>query len=285
MKTVFPGDITKKEMHHLMLGTVIPRPIALVSTVDSNGIKNIAPFSYFNAISSNPPILAFSISRKNDGEKKDTLLNLEETGVCVVNMVSKDIAVQMAISAANYGSEVDEFEKSGFTPVKAKTVEVYGIKESPVRFECKVNKILEFGNDKYSVSLVVCDVSCIEADENIFDENGKIIPHKTGIIGRLGRAYYLEVNEKNIFKIPHFKNPIGFDALPESIKNSPVLTKDEIAQIAALPDLPSKEEVVTIKDTVDFKNIENLHKLASVFINSGEVYQAAELLMLPVYFT
>ena len=284
MKTITPDEINKKDLHHLMLGTVIPRPIALVSTIDENGIKNLAPFSYFNAISSNPPMLAFSVNLKHDGTKKDTLLNIEKTGVCVVNMVSSDMAFQMSLCGSVYDKNIDEYKKSGLTPVKNTTIEGFGVAESPVRFECKLNKIISFGTHPGASNLIICDVTCIHIDEKIYDDNNKINPAKTGILGRLGRAYYLKINKENIFKIAHAKNPTGFDNLPPNILNSPVLSKNEIAQIAALPILPSREELKEFKDILQTVDEYKLHKIAAAYLKQNEVYEAAKFLMIPVYF-
>ena len=117
MKVIYPDSYPSRDLHQFMLGSVIPRPIALVSTISNKRIKNLAPFSYFNAISSDPPILGFSVSDRKDGSLKDTLANIEENGECVVNLVSYDISHQMTLAGVDFPPDTDEFVKCGFTPV------------------------------------------------------------------------------------------------------------------------------------------------------------------------
>jgi len=286
MKTIFPTDISPKEMHQYMLGTITPRPIAFVSTISNERINNLAPFSYFNAISSNPPILVFSVNRKPDGSKKDTLLNIENTGECVVNMVNSKIANQMVLSSVPYDSKVDEFAKSGLTPVKSETIKAFGVKEAYVKFECNLNRIIHFGDFGGASSLIICNVKCIQIVEIAFDSNGKIDQVKLDNIGRLGRAYYLKMTKENVFTIPHIKtkNPLGFDRLPKSITNSRFLTGNLISQIAGLEKLPSKEETEEYKNLLDKFSPETIQQIAATEINNNQIYPAAKLLMVVEYF-
>ncbi len=287
MKVIYPDKTLPKDMHQYMLGTITPRPIAFVSTINNFGINNLAPFSYFNAISSNPPILVFSVNRRPDGSKKDTLLNIENTGECVVNMVNSEIANQMVLSSVSYDSNVDEFVKSGLTPVKSETVNAFGVKEAYVRFECELDRIINFGDFGGASSLVICNVKCIQIAEKAFDRNGKIDPVKLDNLGRLGRAYYLKMNRENVFTIPHIKtkNPLGFDRLPKSITNSKFLTGDLISKIAGLERLPSKEEVEEYKNLLDKFDPETVQQIAAAEINNNQIYEAAKLLMVLEYFT
>lgn len=270
-----------------MLGTITPRPIAFVSTVDEKGNKNLAPFSYFNAISSNPPILVFSVNRKPDGTKKDTLINIEKTGVCVVNMVNSEIANQMSLTSVGFDNGIDEFQKSGLTPIESNTIKAYGVKESPVRFECKLDRIIDFGDFAGASSLIICNVTCIHISENAFDNNDKIDPVKLDIIGRLGRAYYLKMNKESVFKIPHLgiKTPLGFDNLPKSITNSKFLSGNDISKIASLEKLPTKDEVRDLKHLLDSFGPETVQQIAASEIHNNETYNAFKLLMAIEYFS
>lgn len=285
MKTFFPENTSSRDLHHIMLGTVIPRPIAFVSTIDSQGIKNLAPFSYFNAVSSLPPKMMFSVSRKPDGSKKDTLLNIEDTGECVINMVSYDMVRQMTIAGFGFEKDTDEFEKSGLHPVRSELVKVSGVLESPIRYECKLNKIIELGDKPGECSIVLCDVVCIHIDENIFEEN-KIKPEITNIIGRLGGIQYIKINKDNIFSAlqPRKTIPIGFDNLPESILYSKILTGNEIAEIAGLDSLPSKKEIIENYSFLKKHKPEHLHYFAKMEIASGNIKEAAAILMAREYF-
>ncbi len=286
MRTIFPTNTFPKDMHQYLLGTITPRPIAFISTINNEGTNNLAPFSYFNAISSNPPILVFSVNRKPDGSKKDTLLNIENTGECVVNMVNSGIANQMVLSSVSYDSNVDEFAKSGLTPVKSETINAFGVKEAYVRFECELDRVIHFGDFGGASSLVICNVKCIQIADKVFDDNGKIDPVKLDNIGRLGRAYYLKMTKENVFTIPHIKTktPLGFDSLPKSITNSKFLTGNLISKIAGLEKLPLKEEVEEYKSLLDKFDTEIVQQIAAAEINNNQIYEAVKLLMVVEYF-
>ena len=286
MKIIFPGNTPAKDMHHYMLGTITPRPIAFVSTLNKNGVNNLAPFSYFNAISSNPPILVFSVNRKPDGSKKDTLLNIEETRDCVVNMVNTKIVNQMVLSSVAFEHGIDEFEKSGLTPSQSQTVVPFGIREANVRFECKLDRVIHFGDFGGASSLVICNVTCIHIADKVFDKNDKIDPVKLENIGRLGRSFYIKMTKENVFSIPHIKtkSPLGFDKLPKSITNSEVLSGSEISHIASLEKLPNKDEVSYLKHLLDSFGKEIVHQIAGAEIHNGDIESAAKLLMLVEYY-
>ncbi len=286
MKTFYPDSISKKALHQIMLGTITPRPIAFVSTVDNEGIRNLAPFSYFNAISSNPPMLVLSVNRNTDGSKKDTLLNIEKTGECVVNMVDSSIANQMVLASTAFSKSTDEFMKSGLTPISSSTTKAYGVKESPVRFECKLERIINFGDFAGASSLIICNVSCVHIEEKAFDKNGKIDPVSLNIIGRLGRAFYVKTTKESVFSIPHLKTktPLGFDNLPTSITNSKVLSGNDISKIAGLENLPTIGEVKHLKHLLDSFGPEVVHQIAGAELQTGDIHSAAKLLMTVEYF-
>ena len=284
MKTFFPENISSRDLHHIMLGAVVPRPIAFVSTIDSKGIKNLAPFSYFNAVSSLPPKMMFSISRKSDSSKKDTLINIENTGECVINMVSQDMVRQMTIAGFGFDSEVDEFSKSGLNTINSELIKTPGVMESPVRYECKLDRIIELGVQPGECSIVLCDVVCIHVDENIMEDN-KIKPEKTNIIGRLGGTQYIKINKENIFSALQNRKtvPVGFNNLPKSILQSKILTGNEIAEIAGLDSLPSKEEIETDYSSFKQFDLDTLHHFSQMEIREGNIRQAAAILMAGEY--
>lgn len=148
MRTIIPGETPVKDMHQYLLGTVSPRPIAFVSTIDENGQPNLAPYSFFNVFSSNPPIAVFSSNRRvADNTTKDTLHNIKVSGECVINAVNYDIVRQMAIAGIGYDANVNEFEKSGLTPVASDLVAPFRVKESPAHMECKVREIVTLGEE------------------------------------------------------------------------------------------------------------------------------------------
>ena len=179
MKTIDPKSIPTADFHQYLLGAVAPRPIAFVSTVDEQGHPNLAPYSFFNAFSSNPPILVFSSNRRvANNTTKDTLHNAQATGEVVVNVVSYTIVRQMAVASIEFSPEVNEFEKSGLTPIPSELVKPFRVKESPVQMECKVRQILPLGDLGGAGHLIVCEILRMHIDEQVLDENGRIDPHR-----------------------------------------------------------------------------------------------------------
>ena len=238
-------------MYQFLIGAVAPRPIAFVSTVDREGVANLAPYSFFNAFSADPPIVVFSASlRGGDASKKDTLLNVENTKECVINMVSHDIVRQMALTAANYPPDVDEFTKAGLTPLKSDLVKPFRVAESHVQMECRVEQIIPLGEVATSGRLIVCRVLRMHINEAVLtDDKRRIDPNRIHLVGRLGRYWYTKASGSALFEIARADAalPIGFDGLPDSLKSSNVLTGNHLAEIAGLIELPTKEAILSIK--------------------------------------
>ncbi len=291
MLSITPTEIPQKDLHQYLLGCVAPRPIAFASTIDENGNPNIAPYSFFNAYSSNPPILVFSSNRRGiDNMTKDTLKNVETTGEVVINMVSHSIVRQMAVASISFPSNVDEFAKSGLTPIKSELVKPFRIKESPAQLECKVKQIISLGDQGGAGNLIICEVVKMHIDENVLDAEKKIDPQKIDLMGRMGRAFYVRASGKNVQ--PFFQNvmeiTIGFDQLPESIRTSEILTGNNLGQLAGLVALPSAEAVQELKDDEEMQSIlksenakETLHMFAKTILDETDNRMfAAEVLML-----
>ncbi len=242
---VDPKKTSTKDLHQFMLAAVSPRPIAFVSTVDEAGRPNLAPFSFFNAFSSNPPIVVFSANRRiKDNTTKHTLANIEATREAVINVVTYDIARQMTLTSIDYPAGISEFDKAGLTPVPSDLVRPPRVQESPVNMECRVSRILSLGDRGGAGNLIFCDVLRIHIDDEILD-GMRINPHKLDIMGRLGRTNYVRVLGDAIMSIyqPIHVLGLGFDGLPKDVAQSPVLTGSEIAELAALPALPKAELV------------------------------------------
>ena len=147
MLSIDPKNIEVPKLHRYLLGAVGPRPIAFASTIDANGVSNLAPFSFFNAFSANPPILVFSPARSGrTNTSKDTYNNVKELPEVVINVVNYELVHQMSLASSPYPSSIDEFVKSGLTPVASELVKPFRIKESPVQFECCVNQVIELGD-------------------------------------------------------------------------------------------------------------------------------------------
>ncbi len=241
-----PRELKIPDLHQTLLGLVAPRPIAFASTLDNEGNSNLAPFSFFNVFSSNPPIVIFSPNRSGrTGKNKDTIYNLMDTMEVVINMVSYDMVQQMNVAACEYPSDINEFVKSGFTPVPSDIVKPYRVKESPAQLECKVEQIVTLGSQGGAGNLVICKVLKIHIDQRVTHEKYKIDPHKIDLVARMGADFYCRASGGAVFEVPkpNQKLGIGFDSLPDFIKYHPQLTGNEIGQLANLESLPTSEEL------------------------------------------
>ncbi|MFN4256643.1 MAG: flavin reductase family protein [Saprospiraceae bacterium] len=248
--TVEPGTIPTKDLHQFILAAVAPRPIAFASTVSADGVPNLAPYSFFNAFSSNPPILIFSSNRRvANNTTKDTLANVEATGEVVINVVSHHIARQMALCSIEWGAEVDEFRKSGLTPLPSERVRPFRVAESPVQMECRVDKILPLGKEGGAGNLIVCEILLMHIADEILTATGRIDPHKIDLVGRMGRFYYARASGAAVEEIVQEVGAVGalgFDRLPDFLLKNDVLTGNNLAELAALPALPSPKEAAAL---------------------------------------
>ncbi|MEM9888639.1 MAG: flavin reductase family protein [Bacteroidota bacterium] len=290
MKTYDVAQLSTGEIYQLLTAVVAPRPIAFVSTVSEKGIPNLAPYSYFNAFSSDPPIVIFSSNiQASEPAKKDSLRNAESTGEVVINMVNYQIARQMAITNVSFPAEVNEFEKAGLTPIASEVVKPYRVKESPIQMECKVQQIIPLGTRSGAGNLVVCEVVKLHVDRSILDEKGRVHPHRVDLMGRLGQAYYVRASGESIHTIyqPRNKICIGYEQLPESAKKSGILTGNDLGQLAGLLAIPSQSEIEYMKSNDSIKElvvgaqaIENLHRRAKKLLASEKTMEAAALIWL-----
>jgi flavin reductase (DIM6/NTAB) family NADH-FMN oxidoreductase RutF len=252
MLTIDPKNTPTKDLHQFLLGCVAPRPIAFASTIDEEGNPNLAPYSFFNCFSSNPPILVFSSNRRvKDNSTKDTLHNVRETGEVVINVVNYNIVRQMALASVTFPTNISEFEKTGLTPIPSDLVKPFRVKESPAQMECRVKDIITLGEHGGAGHLIICDVLRMHIDENVIDDNNRIDPHKIDLMGRMGRAYYVRASGAAIHTIVQSVEEIGigFDQLPESIQSSLILTGNNLGQLAGLTTLPEKEAILQIADS------------------------------------
>ncbi|ASS49468.1 MAG: flavin reductase [Candidatus Fluviicola riflensis] len=246
MVTYDPKELPIPKLHQYLLGAIGPRPIAFASTIDENGNNNLSPFSFFNVFSAAPPILIFSPARNGrTNTTKDTYNNVKQIPEVVINIVNHDILHQMSLSSSPYPPEVDEFVKAGFTPVASETIRPMRVLESPVQFECKVNQVIELGDQGGAGNLVICEVTKIHISEAVLDENGMIDQKKINLVARMGGNWYCHANEASMFEVtkPLTTIGIGFDQLPEDIRNSKVLTPNDLAQLAGVTELPNETDV------------------------------------------
>lgn len=283
MITIDPKNTPTADLHQYLLGAIAPRPICWASTVDKNGNVNLAPYSFFNVFSSNPPIAIFSSNRRvSDNTTKDTLQNIEATKEVVINVVPYSLVRQMTLSSIDFPSGVNEFEKAGLTELASEIVKAPRIAESPVQMECQVYKIEPLGKEGGAGNLIFCEVVRIHISEAILDEDKKIDPDKIDLMGRMGRAFYTRAKGDAVMKIfqPVTDIAIGFDALPKHIQSSPFLNGNEKAALASLTELPSD----AIKDVAK-KLIENVQlnpkktaKMAKNCIQQGDYAMAFAIL-------
>lgn len=283
-----PNSLSTAQLHQILVGTINPRPIALASTMDEDGNPNLAPYSFFNVFSSNPPIMIFSSNRKvSDGLTKDTLHNVMTTKEVVINVVNFSIVHQMAVTSVGFPTGVSEFDKAGLTPIKSDEVKPFRVKESPVQYECKVQEIIPLGDKGGAGHLIICEVVRIHISDLIFDDNGKIDPIKLDTVGRMGRAFYTRASG-DIFKIHQPVNQIsvGYDQLPEHVQESTVLSGNDIGKLAGLPKLPTNEEILALKNDkritylMEAPSNYALHTYARAEIKAGHYEYALKLLML-----
>ncbi len=224
---------------------IAPRPICLASTINSNGQVNLSPFSFFNLFSSHPPIVVFSPARRvRDNTTKHTLQNVQEVPEVVIHIVDFDMVQQVSLSSCEFPREVNEFVKAGFTEVPATLVRPPMVKESKVKMECRVNDIVALGTEGGAGNLVICEVLRMHIDDSILDADGKMIDQrKLHQVARLGGNWYSRVSESNLFEVekPNVKLGIGIDALPENIRNSSILSGNDLGQLANVHELPVVE--------------------------------------------
>jgi len=293
MLSLNPKDIPPRQLHHYLLGAVVPRPICFASTVDENGNSNLAPFSFFNVFSSNPPIAVFSPSRSGrTGKHKDTFNNIQKVREVVINMVNYSMAEQMSLASSPYSAEVDEFVKSGFNKVKSDLVQPHRLKESPVQFECKVLEIKQLGNKGGAGNLIICEILKIHISIDVLDDNQMIDQQKIDLIARMGGNWYSRTEKKSMFEItkPITTIGIGFDELPIEILNSNILTGNELGKLAGIESLPNETAVndfklielseIFLKFEDDAKKLEfSLHKKAREFLLQNDLEAAWKTLL------
>lgn len=288
MTSFDPKQIPTNILHGYLLSAVAPRPIAFASTVDVNGKPNLSPFSFFNVFSANPPILVFSPSRRvRDNTTKHTLENVEATKEVVINVVNYDMVQQMSLASTEYPEGVNEFEKAGLTMLKSDMVKPFRVAESPVQFECKVNEIIKLGSEGGAGNLVICEVLKFHIDPEVLNDDKSINQKKLDLVARAGGSFYSRAN-KGFFEIPKPLNSlgIGVDMLPEDVKNSMVLTGNDLGMLANVEALPSKKDVIDFVDNLGdrYPNIKNAshrqkHKLARNYLSYGDITSAWKILL------
>ncbi len=283
-----PKDLSTGKLHSYLLSAVAPRPIAFASTIDKDGNPNLSPFSFFNVFSANPPIMIFSPARRvRDNTVKHTLENVEAIKEVVINVVNYDMVHQASLSSTEYAKGVNEFDKAGLTMLASDAVKPFRVAESPIQFECKVNDVIKLGTEGGAGNLVICEVVKFHITEEVLDDNQVIDQEKLDLVARAGGSYYNRA-KKGFFEIPKPLSTlgIGVDAMPEEVKNSMVLTGNDLGMLGNVEELPNQKEIDAFITTVSehYPNIKNMshhqkHSIARNYLSYGDVSSAWKLLL------
>ena len=289
MIKINPKDVTVPELQRHLQSAIGPRPIAFASTIDKDGNPNLSPFSFFNVFSANPPILVFSPARSGrTNTTKDTYNNVKEVDEVVINIVNHDIVHQMSLSSSAYPKEVNEFIKAGFTPIESELIRPARVKESPVQMECRVKQVIELGDQGGAGNLIICEVLLMHIDESILDSNGQIDQHKIDLVGRMGANWYVRANNDALFEVdkPITTLGIGFDNIPDAIKNSEILSGNDLGMLGNIEALPTEEEIRSFgeqNNLSDFKEKER-HEAAKHLLSQKNTIDAWKTLLFKYYF-
>jgi len=284
-------DLKTAEKQYYLQHVVAPRPICFASTIDKAGNVNLSPFSFFNLFSSNPPIVIFSPSRRvRDNTIKHTLENVMEFPEVVINIVTYEMVHQVSLASCEFPKEMNEFEKAGFTSEPATLVKPPMVKESKVKMECKVIEVKPLGTEGGAGNLVICEVIRMHIDDSLLDENKKIDQRKIHHIARLGGDWYCKVDETNLFTVPkpNTELGIGVDALPVSIRNSDILSGNDLGHLANVREMPVIEpsfDDTHLKNIIQYYSLnpddmeKELHAYAKKLLAEGKVREAWQVLL------
>lgn len=293
MLTIDPKETPVPKFHGHLLSAVGPRPIAFASTVNAEGVPNLAPFSFFNVFSANPPIAIFSPARRVRGNTtKHTLENAKSTGEVVINMVSYDMVQQMSLASTEYGDGINEFVKAGFTELASERVKPPRVAESPAQLECTVRDIVAMGEEGGAGNLIICEVQLLHISDEVLNEEGRIDPYKIDLVARMGGNWYARAQGEALFEVakPNQNHGIGIDQLPEEIKHSKILSGNDLGQLGNVNELPNETDVneykltelsdlfVQLEDQPKELELE-LHRKASELLKDGQVEEAWKTLL------
>lgn len=293
MLRIDPKEVETKDLHAYLLGAISPRPIALVSTVDSNGQVNLSPYSFFNVFSANPPIAIFSPARRvRNNTTKDTLSNVEVTKEAVINIVNFSMVEQTSLASTEYETGVNEFVKAGFTELESEVVRAPRVAESPVQMECVVREVVHMGEHGGAGNLVICEVVMMHINEGVLNEQGKIDQHKIDTVGRLGANWYVRSSGDALFEVekPLATLGIGVDQIPKRIRESYILSGNDLGKLGNVETLPSDAEIeefskhhriqsIMDSTTDGLERREMLHHYAKELLEEGKVAKAWKALL------
>lgn len=295
MVTINTADLSPAQLQNYMQYAIAPRPICFATTIDGAGNVNLSPFSFFNMFSTNPPLCIFSPARRvRDNTTKHTLENVLEVKECVINIVNYPMVQQMSLASTEYAKGVNEFDKSGFTMLPSHVVKPPRVAEAPVQMECMVREVIHLGDNPGAGNLILAEVKLIHIKEDILDEDGKIDQAKIDLVARLGGDWYCRVTPESLFKVakPLTTLGIGVDALPKAVRNSRVLTGNDLGMLGNIEQLPSDDEIDAVQHHPEVKEIfdatigdavnreRELHELARQWLSKGKVTDALKVVLL-----
>ncbi|RZJ82026.1 MAG: flavin reductase family protein [Flavobacterium sp.] len=295
MLTLDCNSLSPMQLQNYLQYAIAPRPICFASTIDAAGNINLSPFSFFNMFSTNPPVCIFSPARRvRDNTTKHTLENVLEVNECVINIVDYAMVQQMSLASTEYAKGVNEFEKAGFSMLESHLVKPPRVAEAPVQLECIVNQVIPLGEQNGAGNLILAEIKLIHIKEEILDSEGKIDQAKIDLVARLGGDWYCRVTPESLFKVakPLTTLGIGVNALPISVRNSKVLTGNDLGMLGNVENLPSAEEIDAIQWNSNVKDIldatigdatnreRELHELAHQLLALGNVVDALKVVLL-----
>jgi len=295
MVTIDVSELSPAQLQNYLQYAIAPRPICFASTIDLEGNINLSPFSFFNMFSTNPPLCIFSPARRvRDNTTKHTLENILEVKECVINIVNYPMVQQMSLSSTEYAKGVNEFEKAGFTMLPSVLVKPPRVAEAPVQLECVVKEVIHLGENPGAGNLILAEVKLIHVSEEILDNEGKIDQVKIDLVARLGGDWYCRVTPDNLFKVakPLTTLGIGVDALPSGVRNSYVLTGNDLGKLGNLEEIPSEEDIDLVRNIPAVKEVldatigdavnrqRELHELAREMLRNDEVLDALKVVLL-----
>jgi flavin reductase (DIM6/NTAB) family NADH-FMN oxidoreductase RutF len=284
-------DLKTADKQYYLQHVIAPRPVCFASTIDKAGNVNLSPFSFFNLFSSNPPIVIFSPARRvRDNTTKHTLENVLEVPEVVIHIVTYDMVYQASLSSCEYPKGINEFVKAGFMAIPATLVKPPMVKESKVKLECKVIEVKPLGTEGGAGNLIICEVLKMHIDDSLLDENKKIDQRKIQHVARLGGDWYCKVDETNLFHVPkpNTELGIGVDSLPDSIRNSKILTGNNLGQLANVTEIPAVEPYFDdphLKNIIRYYSInpdemeKELHSYAKVLLEDNKLREAWQVLL------
>lgn len=274
------ASLSVQKIHQLLLGAIGPRPICFASTVDREGRRNLAPFSFFNVFSANPPIVVFSPARSGrDGSSKHTYDNVLEIPEVVINVVNYAMVHQTSLASSPFARGVDEFVKAGFTPIPSETVKPWRVAESPVQMECDVVEVRPLGDGGGSGNLVICRVKMLHINDEVLDADGRIDQTKIDLVARMGGDWYCRAHGDALFSIakPLTTVGIGVDALPDYIRLSKRLTGNQLGMLGNQETWPGEDEIKAAQEK--YGNSPDAETVAIGLLDAGEARAALCVLL------